>query len=476
MTGGTYFSGGEGVGVAMRAAGIEHKFGVEYDNAIADVARANGFDVLTADVRTIDPAALPYVDLFHASPVCKNASNAKSDGKESPEDIETAQAVSRYIEHHKPRVFTLENVWGYRTFEAFAGILKTLSDCGYKWDYWHLNSADYGVPQTRKRLILIASLDFQPTKPRETHTDKPLPMFETLAPWIGWYEAIEDLIPTLPPSAFAQWQLDRLPEEIANVLIGGGNRSKSFLEFAKENRPDTPGKRFEAEPSQLVSATASSDMRAFIMAGGDEWAPPIDGENRIFTITESKARHPSRAFLSDSLNYSSSRPNRFEDEPAQTVVVHSSKHPPPRAFIMPNENSSSSVVREAGEPSPTVGATARVGNVSRAWLDSGRVAKMTPRALARFQSVPDSYILPSKTSLACTVIGNMVPPKLYEAVIRLTLLLLLLCACAPSPRVKVYVERNVLTIERKHRTCWLVHTGMGDRVIRECKPRIVTKE
>jgi site-specific DNA-cytosine methylase len=53
----------------------------------------------------------------------------------------------------------------------------------------------------------------------------------------------------------------------------------------------------------------------------------------------------------------------------------------------------------------------------RAWLSQGRVVKMTPRALARFQSVPDSYVLPDKSSLACTVIGNMVPSLMMQKIV-----------------------------------------------------------
>jgi site-specific DNA-cytosine methylase len=41
---------------------------------------------------------------------------------------------------------------------------------------------------------------------------------------------------------------------------------------------------------------------------------------------------------------------------------------------------------------------------------------MTPRALARFQSVPDSYELPTKRALAAKVIGNMVPPLLMQRI------------------------------------------------------------
>ena len=174
MTGGTYFTGGNGVGIAFEACGICDVFGVEYDDKIANVARDNGFPVTTADVRAIDPAQLPCVDWFHASPVCKNASNAKADGEESPEDMETAQAVERYVDHHKPRIFSLENVWGYRKFQAFQNILDCLARNNYSVEFWHLNAADYGVPQTRKRLILVARNDgITPRKPQPTHFKSP---------------------------------------------------------------------------------------------------------------------------------------------------------------------------------------------------------------------------------------------------------------------------------------------------------------
>jgi len=42
---------------------------------------------------------------------------------------------------------------------------------------------------------------------------------------------------------------------------------------------------------------------------------------------------------------------------------------------------------------------------------------MTPRTLARFQSFPDWYELPTKRSLAAYGIGNAVPPLLYQRII-----------------------------------------------------------
>jgi site-specific DNA-cytosine methylase len=72
-------------------------------------------------------------------------------------------------------------------------------------------------------------------------------------------------------------------------------------------------------------------------------------------------------------------------------------------------------VRDASEPSACVVATVHAKAAKpRAWLESGRVVSMTPRALARFQSFTDDFILPGRAALACKGIGNALPPLLAE--------------------------------------------------------------
>ena len=68
--------------------------------------------------RLTTPRSPPWIRL-HASPVCTRASVANSGATESQEDIDTAAAVVRALKAQKPQVFTLENVWQYRTFQAF---------------------------------------------------------------------------------------------------------------------------------------------------------------------------------------------------------------------------------------------------------------------------------------------------------------------------------------------------------------------
>lgn len=72
-------------------------------------------------------------------------------------------------------------------------------------------------------------------------------------------------------------------------------------------------------------------------------------------------------------------------------------------------------VRAEEEPIFTISASQTKRSL-RALLEQGRVVAMTPRALARFQTVPDDYAVPEKNNLACKGIGNGVPCKLYKVI------------------------------------------------------------
>jgi DNA (cytosine-5)-methyltransferase 1 len=314
----TLFSGGEGVGVGARQAGLTHLWGVEYDDQIASVARLNGFNTLTGNV--MDRAlmlSLPRPDVIHASPVCKNASNAKADGEESPEDIASADATCVYIDHFRPDIFTLENVYGYRTFTAFAHIMECLNRNGYRFDYWHLNAANFGVPQTRQRLILVARLHGKPRRPVATHAEpsKLAPLFDERQPWIGWYKAIEDLIDTLPEMDFPPLITEKIFNEDRDCELS----VVSFLVDTQNTHGTFPTIRLSKEPAPVISEQTRTDsLRAFI----------------------------------------------YNDE-----------------------------------------------------IELCKNIRLMECSLMRIQSFPDSYILPAKVKLACTVIGNAVPPLLYQRVI-----------------------------------------------------------
>ena len=101
-------------------------------------------------------------------------------------------------------------------------------------------------------------------------------------------------------------------------------------------------------------------------------------------------------------------PRRSPNEPALTITAHQNAAWY-KAFILSGGGNTNMDETVEASMSKTR---------ERAWLSSGRVVSMTPRALARFQSVPDSYALPGSRALACRVIGNGCPPKLVEALLR----------------------------------------------------------
>lgn len=453
-TSASLFTGGGLWDVGAMMAGLTPVWGVEIRADIAAVAEKSipGLKVVVSDVAAVDYSALPKVDHLHASPSCKKASIANSDGGECEEDIAAALAACRAIKEVGPNTFTLENVWGYREFEAFKLIVSQLTRLGYFVDWWHLNSADYAVPQTRKRLILIARQDRQPRRPQPTHSDTPDP-WGLYKPWVGWLEAISDLVDTLPDSEFAPWQLSRLPDELKSMLLAQGSFDGEVV-----------NRSIKAPAFTVTSNSNQAGVKALLLNGAGntnfEEAKPgkgcryeSDPAQTVTTVTRDGGQLP-KAFL---LNRNKSeRDDHYKPEadPAYTVCVGSNGRQ--RALLIPGDNASNGVTREADEPMVTVQSrglgqcphrafltsdnygspsdtgkerilqlyapdapamTVRAGQkTTPSSLSFGRVVKMTPRALARFQSVPDSYQLPNQNGLACEIIGNGVPCLLSKAI------------------------------------------------------------
>lgn len=406
------FAGGGLADLGAQQAGYQPVAAVEYDAAIAGVYAANlGDHITVARVQDVDYRPWAGVDAVWASPSCVRASVANQNAGEAPEDLECAAAIIRCLHETRPRVFALENVGPYRKFDAYRAIVAALLDMGYCVHQQMVNAADHGVPSTRRRLILRARRDGKEIISLErTHCDggEQATLFGPgRLPWVGWYEAIEDLIPTLPVSRLANWQMARLPADLRTMLV-----SNSATQWGDGTR-DAPA------PALSVTGQHAGRLRAVLAPVNSSYeAVLIDGDGNRCRAERDPAPTvlgrgdksiPPRAVLVDGQQISgagSAGPpmHRRDDEPCYAVVSGTGiKGGGARAVLIGSYGMDGHQPREADEPAPAAPAVqASEGDRGHARAVAGHVVvQMTPRALARFQSVPDTYALPEKRALAC---------------------------------------------------------------------------
>jgi DNA (cytosine-5)-methyltransferase 1 len=184
------FSCAGGADQGAKQAGLQHLWGVEKEDKWAAIARLNNFNVITADLLRFNWDGCDRPDFLSASPPCQNASVANPNAGETELDIQLSMVVAGAIHRFKPDVFTLENVRAYAGFKAYALIKDALLECGYAIASSVLNAADYGVPQTRHRLFLVAKLGGNPVIPNPTHSSDSRQLDFLHRPHVGWAEGL----------------------------------------------------------------------------------------------------------------------------------------------------------------------------------------------------------------------------------------------------------------------------------------------
>lgn len=102
------------------------------------------------------------IELLLASPECTNHTCAKGAGERSEDSKKTANYVLKFAGDLSPRWIVIENVIHMRNWKGYRPLLNGLHDLGYKTLEVVLDSVNFGVPQTRKRLFILCDLKSTP--------------------------------------------------------------------------------------------------------------------------------------------------------------------------------------------------------------------------------------------------------------------------------------------------------------------------
>lgn len=163
------FSGVGGLSEGMVQAGFNSKVAIELDKYAVLAYRMNHTKtkVIENDIRKVSTdeiiAALngEQLHLLAGCPPCQGFSSVRRlNRKQNVRDDRNALILEylRLVKELKPLTIMMENVPGLINYYLFKEVVKELDELGYRPKVKIVNVKDYGVPQNRKRLIMVGSL------------------------------------------------------------------------------------------------------------------------------------------------------------------------------------------------------------------------------------------------------------------------------------------------------------------------------
>ncbi len=161
------FCGVGGLTYGLRQAGIEIVAGIDVDPACAyPFTKNNGAKFVAADVRTLTGGDLAMlypkgaIRLLAGCAPCRPFSpsgNGAGTTNRRHEDWGLLDEFSRLVIELMPDLVTMENVPALRSKAMFRRFVKTLKDLDYEVDFRSVYCPRFGIPQRRRRLVLVAS-------------------------------------------------------------------------------------------------------------------------------------------------------------------------------------------------------------------------------------------------------------------------------------------------------------------------------
>jgi DNA (cytosine-5)-methyltransferase 1 len=354
------FAGAGGASTGLASIGLD-PVGFEWNRDAARTHHAAGHRTVVADLAVYPWAHMRgRVRLMHGSPPCQPFS-AAGDGVGEDDPRDGMPWLLRAVDEARPELVTVENVPGLlarRHRRYFAAFITRLAMLDYAVEYRVLNAADYGVPQVRRRLIIVARLDGHVRWPRRTHTEdgaRGLPPWVSMAAALGWAETVE----------------------VEPVQRGAGMVARHG---ERRRVPAT-------EPAPVVTGGDARGNRWRVLNTGRDWKA---GGDRSTAQTRSL------------------------DEPSPAVSAVAGQW---QLRAGPQERAT---VRVLADPSPTITA-AHDGSGWVYERRAEDVIRVPLEDLAALQGFPPDYPFGGTRTAIARQIGNALPPALIAAVVRVNL-------------------------------------------------------
>lgn len=260
------FSGSGGFSLGFDNKGFQNIFSIDIEPSFCETYKYNfpNHNLIEKDICQLSDEEIKYlkevddIDVVIGGPPCQGFSIAGNIGRKFIEDPRNRlfKEFVRVVKVVNPKFFVMENVarlYNHNKGETRKEIINDFEKLGYKVECKILNSADYGVPQVRKRIIFIGSRDNRKIEFPKKTTEKYLTVKEAIQNYPTLSAGEESIVPNHAAMSHSEQMLEKM-----SYISDGGNRNEIPVNIRPQKGDVRKYIRYKSdEPSVCVTG----DMR-----------------------------------------------------------------------------------------------------------------------------------------------------------------------------------------------------------------------
>ena len=260
------FSGAGGFSLGFDNKCFQNVFSIDIEPSFCETYKHNfsNHKLIEKDICDLSDSEIKYlkefdeIDVVIGGPPCQGFSIAGNIGRKFVDDPRNRlfKEFVRVVKVIKPKFFVMENVARLYTHNKGGTrdeIIKDFEKLGYNVECKILNSADYGVPQVRKRVIFIGTLTNQKIKFPQKEVENYISVKEALSKYPKLESGEESSIPNHIAMSHSEQMLTKM-----SYVSDGGDRN----EIPEKIRPKSGDiRKYIKYASDKPSVCVTGDMR-----------------------------------------------------------------------------------------------------------------------------------------------------------------------------------------------------------------------